>query len=167
MNLPRNLTTCMFAVLAPLAFIACNRAEDEPPIFDDPAPAETPAPAPAEPPATDMGPMTAQLTPLNDTGITGEIEVRAEGNRTQVTTRLSGAPPNVTHAGHIHSGTCANIGGVVAPLESIETRDDGTGESTSTVEIAPMTLMDGQHVVAYHTAAGQPATCAAIPGHRM
>jgi hypothetical protein len=69
--------------------------------------------------------------------------------------------------GHIHSGSCDNIGAVVLPLQEISTDEGGTGTMTTTVAVAPMTAMNGEHIVVYHGEGGTPAACAAIPAHTM
>jgi hypothetical protein len=81
--------------------------------------------------------------------------------------RLTGTPGNTTHNGHIHSGRCDSVGGVVQPLQPISTDAAGTGTMTTTVDLAPMTVMDGQHVIVYHSVPGPPAACAEIPQHTM
>lgn len=109
---------------------------------------------------------TVQLQPLNDSGITGEATVTDRGTQTEVLVRLTGAPANSEHPGHIHSGTCSSVGGVVQPLEPITTDAAGTGSATATVDMAPATIMDGQHIVVYHSG-GPPATCAEVPAQTM
>ena len=128
------------------------------------APAAEPAGG-AMQPAGGMG-VTAQLQPVNNSGMAGEVTVTDRGAESEVMVRLTGATASGSHPGHIHSGSCAAIGGVIQPLQEITTDATGTGTMTTTVAIAPMTLMDGQHIVVYH-ADGAPATCAAIPGHAM
>jgi hypothetical protein len=119
-----------------------------------------------QPAAAGMG-QTAQFQPVNDSGIAGEATVTDRGAESEVMVRLTGASPNGTHPGHIHSGTCAAIGSVVQPLQEIATDATGTGTMTTTVAIAPMTLSNGQHIIVYHGEGGAPATCAQIQGHTM
>jgi hypothetical protein len=129
-------------------------------------PATTPA---TTPPATTQQDMstTVQLQPLQGSGVSGEATVTAMGNQTQVMVRLTGGPANGNHPGHIHSGTCQDIGGVVQALDAISTDAGGSGSMTTTVDVAPMTVMDGQHVIAYHGQGGAPAACGEIPRHTM
>ncbi|CAN5740218.1 hypothetical protein BH23GEM5_BH23GEM5_12330 [soil metagenome] len=111
------------------------------------------------------GMQTVQFTPVGAGGHTGDVMLHAAGQQTEITVRLSG-PQSGTHQGHIHSGRCPNPGGVVAPLEPITTDASGGGSSTSTVSVPMTTVMDGQHVVQYHTAGGDPGppvVCASIP----
>lgn len=131
--------------------------------------AEEVATTPAPPPAMEQPPMaeTVQIEPLQDSGASGEATVTAEGDQTQVMVRLAGLPANSTHPGHIHSGTCDAVGSVVQPLQEIAVDATGTGTMTATVEVPPMTAMDGQHIVVYHGEGGTPIACAAIPAHSM
>lgn len=110
--------------------------------------------------------MTAQMQPLNDSGIAGEVTVTDRAGQSEIMVRLTGGTPNGSHPGHVHTGTCDAVGGVVEPLQEITTDATGTGTMTTTVSIPPATLMDGQHIVVYHSG-GPPATCAPIPQHAM
>lgn len=106
-----------------------------------------------------------QLNPLNNSGHSGEATLNPMGDRMQVTVRLN-APSDRTHPGHIHQGTCDPLGEAVIPLESVTTQG-GTGTSTSTVNIQPSTVMNGQHVINYHAPDGTPVACGSIPQHSM
>jgi len=105
---------------------------------------------------------TVALSPLNNSGISGEANVSEQAGQTQVMVRLTGSQPNAVHKGHIHSGTCENLGGVVAPLQDVTIGADGSGTSTSTVSQPMMNLANGQHVVNYHLPDGKPAACGVI-----
>lgn len=128
-------------------------------------PAHMPAAGMDQPPGG-IG-QTAQFNALGGSGVTGEVTIADRGEQAEVMVRLTGSAPNSSHPGHIHSGTCEAIGGVVQPLDPIDTDGTGTGSMTTNVGINPMTLMDGQHVVVYHGTGGRPITCAQIPGHTM
>ena len=109
---------------------------------------------------------TVQMAQLGNSGISGQAQLMAHGpNQTMVTVTLTG-PGSGAHPGHIHAGTCENLGAVVAPLQSVE-RANGNGTSTSTVDVPLATVMNGQHVVNYHAGTGDnpmaPVACAQIP----
>ncbi|HEX8319247.1 hypothetical protein [Longimicrobium sp.] len=109
---------------------------------------------------------TLQMAALGNSGITGTAQLMEHGaNQTMVTVTLTGTGSG-SHPGHIHSGTCDNLGAVVAPLQTVE-RANGNGTSTSTVEVPIATVMNGQHVVNFHAGAGDnpmaPVACAQIP----
>jgi len=136
-----------------------------------PAPsAATPPTTPAESTMTGQSSATTpvQLTALNNSGVTGQAQIMEHGAaETMVTVTLQGQG-SATHPGHIHSGTCDQLGPVVAPLESVAMAG-GTGTSTSTVKVSMGTVMNGQHVVNFHAGAGEnpmpPVACGAIPAH--
>jgi hypothetical protein len=115
---------------------------------------------------------TVALNALQGSGVTGEATVAPEDaagqTRVNVTLQAADAAGGV-HQGHIHQGTCASIGSVVVPLPPV-TVAGGTGTATSSVAVDAMSVMDGNHVVAYHQAGGNPgapAVCGEIPGHEM
>lgn len=112
------------------------------------------------------------LNELRGSGITGEATIapaQASGQTSaSVTLRAAGGAGGV-HQGHIHSGTCTQIGGVVVPLPTV-TVAGGTGTASSSVAVDAMSVMDGAHIVVYHEAGGNPGAhvvCGEIPGHEM
>ncbi len=168
MHLARKVTMLLAAVALPLSLAACapDQAEEAVEQAGEAAgEAVTPAPAP-----TGIEPMTVQFTPLNNATSTGSIEVDDEGEQTRITANIAGGQANGVHQGFVHSGTCDAIGAVVQPLQPITAGADGSGQAVSTVPIAPATAMNGQHIVVYHAAGGNPGNaiaCAAIPAHTM
>lgn len=136
-----------------------------------PAPsATTPPTTPAESTMTGQSSATTpvQLAALNNSGVSGQAQIMEHGAaETMVTVTLQGQGSG-THPGHIHSGTCDQLGAVVAPLESVAMAN-GTGTSTSTVKVSMGTVMNGQHVVNFHAGSGEnpmaPVACGAIPAH--
>lgn len=110
---------------------------------------------------------TLQLQELEGSGVGGEVTVADRGEQTEVMVRLTSAPANSSHPGHIHSGTCEALGGAVQPLDPIATDGTGTGSMTTNVDLSAMTIMDGQHIIVYHGTGGRPIACANIPAHTM
>ncbi|MCR4325344.1 MAG: CHRD domain-containing protein [Patescibacteria group bacterium] len=53
----------------------------------------------------------------NDSGMSGFANLTAVEGSTNVVLTLTGAPEGVVQPAHIHTGSCAEIGGVVYPLE--------------------------------------------------
>ncbi|MBW3571973.1 MAG: hypothetical protein KY467_12790 [Gemmatimonadetes bacterium] len=109
---------------------------------------------------------TVSMNPAGNSGVSGQAQLMEHGQgQTMVMVNLTGQG-NSTHSGHIHSGTCDALGPVVAPLQDV-TLTNGTGSSSSTVQVPLATVMNGQHIVAYHTTsgdnAGAPAVCGQIP----
>lgn len=156
----------VFAILA-----ACGADTDQ----DDIDLADSSIPTTEQPPLAEtpqpMAPVamseTAQVQALGDSGLSGETTITDRGTQTEVMVSLTDAPASATMPGHIHSGSCDNVGGVVIPLEEISIDESGSGMMTATVDVAPMTAMNGQHIVVYHGEGGTPAACAAIPAHTM
>lgn len=106
------------------------------------------------------------LNPVGGSGVSGDMSATASGGGVTVMVSLRGAKGAGTHQGHVHTGTCDALGGVVAPLQPVTTDAGGSGSSTSTVSVPVATLMNGQHVVSYHEAGGNPGksvACGAIP----
>lgn len=160
----------------PLALVVGACAAEEEPVVEDatvvaePVPV-TPAvavPAPAPAPGA-AGMTTISMQPLNNSGAMGQAMLTPMGQQTQVMVNLTSTPQG-THAGHIHQGTCASPGSVVVPLQPIEVGADGTGTMTTTVDVPAETAMNGQHIIVYHEAGGdpgQPIVCGAIPAAPM
>src|SRR3989344_5239381 len=56
------------------------------------------------------------LSAQNDSGMSGTATLTATDGSTLVELDLTGAPAGITQPAHIHTGSCATIGGVVYPL---------------------------------------------------
>jgi hypothetical protein len=126
-----------------------------------------PAAAPME--TAGMG-TTVALASVGGSGVSGEATLTESGQQTEVMVRLVGSQPNATHQGHIHQGTCDNVGSVVVALDPITVDAQGSGTSTTMVDVAIHDAANGEHLVAYHEAGGTPgapAACGEIPAHMM
>lgn len=149
----------------PLLLGACGGGDDTAPQLADPEALETAVPVPLDSMGglTNLG-STVALAPLNDSGTFGEATFTDSGGQIQVMVRLTGAPAG-ERQGHIHSGTCESLGGVVEPLQPITVGADGTGTSTSLISTDRSTLMGAPHVVNYHGEGGTPIACAPVELH--
>lgn len=172
--------TRLWALAAlPFALTACGGGDDEAAegtATDTTTAAMSMDSASTMPMATDTGMSGAQamggavtMNAVGNSGVTGQAQFMDHGQgQTMVTVNLT-AQGNSTHSGHIHQGTCDAPGSVVAPLQDI-TLANGTGTSTSTVPAPLATVMNGQHIVAYHQGqgsnAGAPVVCAQIPAQQ-
>jgi hypothetical protein len=153
-------------LVLPLAIAACGGDEAEE--------AETPAdsaiaainPPPADPAAMGGMPTTLAMQPVGTSGATGQATVTPNGQQTQVQLQLSGLTPGA-HPGHIHQGTCDAPGEVVQPLPEVTAGEDGTATVDTTLTLDAMTVMDGQHIIAYHGEGGAPVVCAQLVAHAM
>jgi hypothetical protein len=158
----------------PFALAACGGGDDaaEGEAGTTTVAADTAMAAPA-PMATDTGMAGAQamgsavtMNAVGSSGVTGQAQFMEQGQgQTMVMVNLT-AQGNSTHSGHIHTGTCDAPGAVVMPLQDV-TLANGTGSSSSTIEVPLATVMNGQHIVAYHAGsgadAGAPVVCGQIP----
>ena len=133
------------------------------------ATATSPLPAAQENNQANQAAASQQQVPLEalgGSGITGNAALVPAGGGYQVILTLGGGRSGGAHAAHVHTGTCDNLGGVVAPLQPVTTDASGGGSSTSVVNVPPATLLNGQHVISVHEAGGNPGSpvaCGAIP----
>jgi hypothetical protein len=168
----KKLSHAWILAFVPFVFAACagpETADDAETASEEALPA-TEATPPAEPPTTapEAGSFMAQFQPINESGASGQVELSALGEATSVRVTLSGAGEGA-HQGHIHTGTCDAPGDVVAPLSPITSDAAGAGEGTSEVSVPLATVMDGNHIVLYHEAGGEPGApvaCAPIPAQQ-
>lgn len=180
-----NKSALWIALGFPLALAACGGGDEGAggeTAATDTAGMQTTVAAPTTTPATDTamagmnhgatttgaagGHSTLTLNALDNSGITGDAMLMAQGANTEVTLTIRGAPDGSKLAAHIHQGRCASGGPVVAPLDPVTTGQDKTGSSTTVVSVPAATVMNGQHYVQAHEpngSPGKPVTCADIP----
>ena len=131
-----------------------------------------PAPVGADTAGAGHGSTVVELDPVGNSGVSGTASIVDLGmqNGTQVVVQLAAGRGPGSHAAHVHQGTCAQLGPVAHPLQSISVDATGNGNRINNMSIPVMTLMDGQHVVSVHEQNGDPGApvaCGAIPGHPM
>jgi hypothetical protein len=159
----------------PFALAACGGGDDE--VAEGTAEgttvvADSGTMAPTQPMTADTGMSGAQamggavaMNAVGSSGVTGQAQFMSQGEGTMVTVNLT-AQGNTTHSGHIHQGTCDAPGEVVVPLQDV-TLSNGAGSSSSTIQVPLATVMNGQHIVAYHAGSGAdtgaPVVCGQIP----
>jgi len=109
--------------------------------------------------------LTLTLAEQKDSGQSGTATLTADGDaQTRVVVELSN-PPGPAQPSHIHSGTCDDIGPVVAPLESVE---DGKAESVVSMPLEE--LRRGGLIVHAHKSEAESkvsVACAEIPKAAM
>jgi hypothetical protein len=159
----------------PLALAACGGGDDAAEgdaetttVAADSGAMAAPAPMPGDTGMSGAMPAGNAVTmnAVGGSGVTGQATFMEQGaGQTMVMVNLT-AQGNTTHSGHIHTGTCDAPGAVVVPLQDV-TLANGTGSSSSTIEVPLATVMNGQHIVAYHAGAGEsagaPVVCGQIP----
>jgi hypothetical protein len=165
---------CVLAAL-PFALAACGGGDEAAEgdaetttVAADSGATAAPAPMATDSAMTGATPMGNAVTmnAVGTSGVTGQAMFMEHGQgQSMVTVNLT-AQGNSTHSGHIHTGTCDAPGSVVVPLQDV-TLANGTGSSSSTIEVPLATVMNGQHIVAYHAgsgeSAGAPVVCGQIP----
>lgn len=87
--------------------------------------------------AAAQAPVNVTMNPTGGSGVSGTAQLTAVGQQTQVVVTIRGGTASGAHVNHIHTGTCANQGGIVHPLTDIRTDASGGGSATSTVN-APL-----------------------------
>ena len=96
----------------------------------------TSTPSDTTPATTTTGEKTTfTLKEQNNSGESGTATLEETAGKVKVTLNLTGAPAGVTQPAHIHTGTCANIGGVLYPLTFPV---DGVSETTLNVTLAQL-----------------------------
>lgn len=78
------------------------------------------------------------LSAQNNSGESGTAKIEDFDGKAKVTLNLTGAPSGVTQPAHIHTGSCANLGGVKYPLNF-----PVNGKSETTLDISLDELLDG------------------------
>lgn len=71
--------------------------------------------------------VVVELKAQNDSGITGKVTLKQENGKVKVSMMATGTPTGVSEPAHIHTGSCANLGGVKYPLTSVM---NGKSETT-------------------------------------
>ena len=119
-----------------------------------PASQTMPASTPVEStPAAVLAPeKTIVLSMQNNSSESGTATLKEVDGKLLVTLDLTGAPANVGQPAHIHSGSCASLGGVKYPLTSPL---DGKSETTLSLTMDQL-LKDLPLAVNVHKSAAEP-----------
>ncbi len=161
----RSVSTFLFLALVPLLmlFAACEAPEEQPGTMDEPA--ET-MDEPAEPAPQEAAPadVSVPLDEVNGSGVSGEAMAMHDAESITVMVEVEGLAEEGEYAAHIHSGSCAEGGGVAAPLDPVLGLPDGTGSSTTILE--PDALdPDESYFIQVHGEGGAPIACGDVEGH--
>jgi LPXTG-motif cell wall-anchored protein len=87
--------------------------------------------------------VTINLTPQNDSGVSGTAVLTPDGAGTKVELNLTNAPG--PHPAHIHAGSCPTVGAVVFPLTSVT-----NNTSTTTVAASIADILSEPHAINVH-----------------
>lgn len=102
------------------------------------------------------------LAPRNESGIRGTATLRHGADTVDVTVRLTGLDSASSYPAHVHSGSCAEGGGVAVGLNAVSSRDS-TGMSRTRIPASKLE-MEGSYFVQAHLPDGTPAACGDLPG---
>ena len=105
--------------------------------------------------------LTIPIAAQNNSGETGTATLTQAGPDLTVVIALKGAPATTAQPAHIHTGTCANLGGVVYPLTNVV-----NGSSTTTVKgLTIDKLLGASYAINVHASAdniGKYVACGKI-----
>jgi hypothetical protein len=155
------------AILGSIVFVfGCNGSDSAPPegIDAQDSPAAIGAPA-----GGDAEEVVIAVHPIDGSGVGGSAWITPAGRGVEITVLIEGTSQGI-HQGHIHTGTCAERGRSLVPLQSLAADENGAGEATSLVELDAATVFNGQHIVVYHEPGGEPGrsiACAQIPARAL
>jgi plastocyanin len=89
--------------------------------------------------------VTISLNPLNDSGQAGAATLIAAGDTTWVVVNVGTGPLGVSQPIHIHSGSCADLGGVETGLTTLE-----NGRSITMIDSPIASFLAGDRAVNLH-----------------
>jgi hypothetical protein len=113
----------VLAVLGVLALAACSSSREE-------------TPSGGFSVADVVGDWTAELQPVNASGVRGEVKLQSALAGMGVTISVAGAPGGARLPWHVHRGTCGSGGGIVGDASAypvLEIDEDGTARVVTTV----------------------------------
>ncbi len=135
------------------------------------APSPETEPEPVEPAAVDPRPVedlmetTILLHPVNGSGVSGEALALQSDGAVVVAVDLMGLPDEGEYQAHIHRGVCSEGGPVAVGLNPVIGLADGTGSSTTTLDMEELQGEEGDFFVQVHGETGIPISCGdAYPG---
>jgi hypothetical protein len=108
------------------------------------------------------------LTPVNNSGVTGSVNLRGIGEQTEVSLNVNGlTDANRQVQVAIVEGSCAQAGREVAQIGPVPTGAGNIAAITDTVPLPPGTVLNGQHALVVKGQNAGPATpplsCAVLP----
>lgn len=99
-------------------------------------------------------PVTVNLSAQNASGESGTATLTPQGDKTQVTIKLTGAPEGVQQPAHIHDGTCATLD----PKPRIPLQNVVGGTSTTTLDMKLSDIMSKRGAINVHKSASDLKT---------
>lgn len=109
------------------------------------------------------------ISPVNNSGVTGSVNLRGIGEQTEVSLNVTGITEgNQQLQAAVVQGTCAQSSGPeVAQIGPIPVGAGNVGALTDTLAVPPGTVLNGQHALIIKGQNAGPSTpplaCAALP----
>ena len=109
-----------------------------------------------------------RLSPVNNSGVTGSVNVRGLAQGTEVSLNVTGiSAGNQQLQGSIVQGTCEQSGSEVAPVGPIPVGAGNIATLTDTLQVPVGTVLNGQHALIIKGQNAGPATpplaCSPLP----
>ncbi|HEX2078234.1 MAG TPA: hypothetical protein VHG08_11015 [Longimicrobium sp.] len=133
-----------------------------------PGAANQPAPNVTNIPRPEQTMAAGRLSPVNNSGVTGSVNVRGIGEQTEISLNVTGVTAgNQQLQGAVVQGTCEQPGSDVAPLGPIPVGAGNIATLTDTLPLPPGTVLNGQHALIVKGQNAGPATpplaCSPLP----
>jgi hypothetical protein len=133
-----------------------------------PGSGETAAPGVQNIPRPEQAMAAGNLSPVNNSGVTGSVNVRGLGAQTGVSLNVTGIAEGTQQLqGSIVQGTCEQNATQVAQIGPIPVGAGNIASLTDTLPLPPGTVLNGQHALLVKEQNAGPATpplaCAALP----
>jgi hypothetical protein len=114
----------------------------------------TPATALAQAAPATTGLIVIAMDTQHDSGVSGRAEMFPAdgGTRTRIDVYLSGMEPGTSHMTHVHNNMTCNEtpGSHAADLNNVVAGSDGSGMSSTTIDVPFATIANGTHVILSH-----------------
>jgi Cu/Zn superoxide dismutase len=99
-------------------------------------------------------PVTVNLSAQNASGENGTATLTAQGDKTQVVIKLTGAPAGTPQPAHIHDGSCAKLD----PKPRVPLQNVVDGNSTTTLDMKLSDIMSKGGAINVHKSAADVKT---------
>lgn len=109
-----------------------------------------------------------RLSPVNNSGVTGSVNLRAVGEQTEISLNVTGiSQGNQQLQGSIVQGTCEQSGSELVPVGPIAVGAGNIATLTDTLQVPVATVLDGRHALIVKGQNAGPATpplaCSPLP----
>jgi hypothetical protein len=133
-----------------------------------PGPGEAAAPNVQNLPRPDQTMAAGQLSPVNNSGVTGGVNFRAIGEQTEISLNVTGITAgNQQLQGQIVQGTCEQSGAQLAPVGPIPVGAGNIATLTDTIPLPVATILNGENALLVKGQNAGPSTpalaCSPLP----